>query len=150
MKWLGGIGMRYRGTEQRTLGITHGNFAGSRMKNTGVLLATMMSRGQPSVHAQEKDKGTQVPVALLSPELDCKATRITSSIRRSRLPSNSRESDGQGSLLAHSAEEVCSGDVAEVMGGGEDTMGASSLGVDNTLGDTLAVKVGEKVDVVEV
>lgn len=45
-----------------------------------------------------------IPVSLVSPELDCKASRVSSGVRRSRLASYSGESNGGFNLRTHRLE----------------------------------------------
>jgi hypothetical protein len=91
-----------------------------------------------------------VKVALFSSDLDGKATGITSGIRRSEFTTNSGESDSGTVLLADLGEEFGGGDVTEVMCQFKVAMRTSTLGMDDTFWDTLTVKVGEEIDVVEV
>jgi hypothetical protein len=91
-----------------------------------------------------------VPVTFFSLKLNGKASRIASGISGTGLSTYGRESDGGANLLPSSLEEGLRSDVAEVMGNLEVSMGTCTLGVDDTLGDTLTIKVGEEVDVVEV
>jgi len=90
-----------------------------------------------------------VEVTFLSSHLDRESTRITSSVWRSRFPTNSRETHGQRSLLSW-GEELCAREVGNVMSGLEDTMSSSSLCVYDSFWNSLSVEVSEKVNVVEV
>lgn len=93
--------------------------------------------------------GNHVPVALLSPELDGETTRVASKIGAAALTTNGRETDGDGALLAL-LEDVREAQVVQRLGSPIETVGTTALGVDYTLGNTLAVEVGEQIDQVEV
>lgn len=56
------------------------------------------------------------------------------------------ESDGDGTLESLVDEAVSHADVLEGLCALEDTMSSRSLGVDDSLGNALAVKVGEQID----
>ena len=84
-----------------------------------------------------------VPVALLGAELDGEATGVTSRVGGSTLATDGREAGGRARLVADLGEDVGAADVGDVVGDLKDTVGSGALGVDDTLGDPLAVKVGE-------
>lgn len=71
-----------------------------------------------------------VPVTLFGPELDSKATRIASGVGRSRLASDSREADSRTNFLPNLTEKRLGGDVTQVVGHFEVTMGAGAFSVD--------------------
>lgn len=86
--------------------------------------------------SQEEDGGVichDIPVALFSPHLDSETTRITGAVMGTRLATNSRESNSHRAFLALGGENVGVGKVVKRVSAGEDTMGAATLGVDNTL-----------------
>jgi len=83
------------------------------------------------------------PVTFVGLELDGEATGVTSSVAGSALATDGRETDGDGALGAL-LEEGGDTEVLETVSALPDTVGAGSLGVDDTLGDALAVKVGEE------
>jgi len=102
--------------------------------------------------SQEEDwgvVGNHVPVALIGSELDGETTWVTSAIVRTRLTTDSRESDSDGTLLA-SLEDVGKADVVKRLGGLVETVSSTTLGVNNTLWNAFTVEVGEKVHQVEV
>lgn len=102
---------------------------------------------------QEEDRGVvedPIPVTLLGAKLHGKSTRITSSVGRTRLATDSGESNGGLDLVANLAKEWLGGDVGEIMGHFEVTVSTGTLGVDDTLRNTLAIEVGEEVDMVEI
>lgn len=120
--------------------------------------------------AQEEDGSVvedPVQVALLCVELHSKPTGVPGTVWRTLFTTNRRESCEHLGLLAHSFEHVddslsrtsvsspsitqgVSYDIANVVGNLEFTIGASALGVHDTFGDSLTVKMGEQVDQVEV
>jgi len=91
-----------------------------------------------------------VHVTLLRPDLDGEASRITSSICTTALTTDGRETDSGASLRADLGEEGGGSEVGDVVGDFEVTMGASTLCMDDTLGNPLTIKVSEKIDMVEV
>jgi len=93
--------------------------------------------------------GNDIPVAFVRSELHGETSGISGTIVRARLSTNSRESDGDGALLA-SLEDIGHTEVIQRVGGLVETVGTTTLSVDNTLGDTLSVEVREKVYQVEV
>lgn len=106
-------------------------------------------------HAEErqtqKQKVEPLTVALLCAELDCEASRVAGGVCRAGLAADGGEADGEGNGGSWCAcEELGAGEVWDRVGEGESAVCASTLGVDDALGDTLAVEVGEEVDVVEV
>lgn len=119
----------------------------------GVALLGVDEDGELGGVTEEEDGGVvedPVPVTLFSVELDSEATRITRAVRRALLTTDGGEASEQLGLLANALEHVDDGDVANVIGNLELTKGASTLGVNNTLWDSLSVEVCEKVDQVEV
>ena len=53
-------------------------------------------------------------------------------------------------VCAHLVEDSRAGEVRDIVGNLEVTVSSSTLGMDHTLRDTLAVEVSDEVDVVEV
>lgn len=91
-----------------------------------------------------------VPVTLLGVELDGETTGIAGSIGRTLLTSDGRETGEERGALADTVQELGLGELGDVVGNLKVTMGSSSLGVDNTLGDTLTVKVGQLINQSEI
>jgi len=91
-----------------------------------------------------------VPVALICPEFDGKATRIASGIGGSRLATDGGEADGSADAFADLLEERLRGDVAQGVSDLEVAVGTGAFSMDDTLWNTLSVKVSEEVDVVKV
>ena len=91
-----------------------------------------------------------VPVALVRLHLDGEAARVPRAVVRAGLAAHRREADGDGARLAFFAEDVGDGEVRERVRALEVAVGAAALGVDDALGDPLAVEVREQVDQVEV
>lgn len=90
-----------------------------------------------------------VPVALCGPELDTETTRVTSQIGSSALASDGRETDGDGALVAL-LEDVCQAEIIKSIGRPVDTVCSTTLGVNDTLGDTLTIEMREQIDQVVV
>lgn len=119
----------------------------------GVTLLSVDEDGELGRVAKEEDGGVvedPVPVALLGVELDGEATGITGTVGGTLLTTDGREAHKGLGLLANTLEHVNGGDVTDVVGDLEFTVGTGTLGVDDTLGDSLAVKVGQQIDQVEV
>ena len=91
-----------------------------------------------------------VPVTLIGVELDGEATGIASAVRRTFLATDGRETGETLGLLANGLEHINDCDVADIVGDLELSIGASTLGVNDTLWDSLPVKVCQKVNQVEV
>ena len=109
-----------------------------------MLLATMsyITVSEYYIHAESVKTN---PVAFVSPELDGKPARVTSTVVRTGLATNSREADGDGALLAR-LEDIRQADVVERVGGPVVSVGTATLCVDDTLRNAFTVEVGEKVD----
>ena len=91
-----------------------------------------------------------VPVTLISVELDGETTGITSAVGRTLLATDGRETGETLGLLANGLEHVDDSDVADVISDLELAIGASTLGMNDTLWNSLSVKVCQKVNQVEV
>jgi hypothetical protein len=89
--------------------------------------------------------GNHIPVTLRSPELDTEATRVTGQIGSTALATDGRETDGDRALMAL-LEDVRQADIIEAIGSPVETVGSSTLGVNDTLRNTLAVEVRNQVD----
>lgn len=103
--------------------------------------------------ADEENRGVvvdPVDIALLGVELSCKATRITSSVRGTHLTTDGGETSKSTGLLADAIEESGLGEVGDIVSDLKVPKGTRSLGVDNSLGNTLTIKVREQVNQVVV
>jgi hypothetical protein len=103
--------------------------------------------------AEEEDGGVvgnHVPVAFVSPELDTEAARVAGQVRSTALAADGGETDTDGAFLIFGGEDVCHAKVVERIGCLVETVGSTTLGVNDTLGDTLAVEVRKQVDQVVV
>lgn len=103
--------------------------------------------------AYKEDRGVvedPVPVSFLGADLDCETMRITRSVRRASLAADSGETHGNGGAVADLVEDSSTADVGDIVGDLEVTVCTGTLCMDDTLGNTLAVKMREEVDVVEV
>ena len=83
----------------------------------------------------------QVPVALARVELDREAARVADGLWRAALVDDRREARDDGRLRPGRAEEVGAGQVRDVVGRLEEALGGGAAGVDDALGDALAVKL---------
>lgn len=86
-----------------------------------------------------------IPVALVGPELNRETTWVSGTVVGARLTTNSGETDGDWALLSL-LEDVCKADIVKRVGCLVIPVGTTTLGVYNTLGNTLAVEVGEEID----
>lgn len=93
--------------------------------------------------------GDQIPVTILGLELYRESTRVSRIVTGTTLSSDGRESDCQGTLgtlFKHGGETEVFESVCTL----PDTMSTSSLGVNDSLRNSLSVEMGEKVDQVEI
>jgi len=96
--------------------------------------------------AQEEDRRVvahHIPVALLGVELDCEAADVAFSVGRAALARHGGEAREQLCLLADLGEYLRLGVAGDVVGDGEGPVRARALGVHASLGDDLAVEVGQ-------
>lgn len=93
--------------------------------------------------------GYHIPVALVGAELDRETTGISGDVVRARFTTNGGEPDGNGALLAL-LENIGHTNIVERVCGLVETVSTTALSVDNTLRNTLAIEVREKIDQVEV
>jgi len=91
-----------------------------------------------------------IVVTFFSVKLDSKTSRISFSISRSLLTTDSRESSKNRSSLSNSVQELSLGVFSDILGDFEITMGTSSLSVDNSFRNSFSVKVSKLVNQVEV
>lgn len=103
--------------------------------------------------ADEEDRSVVVhpiPDTFLRLDLHGKSTRITSGIRGSALTTDRAESDSGRCLLSNGCKKGVGGDIGQVVSDFKVSVSTSTLGVDDTLRDSLAIEVSEEIDVVEV
>lgn len=91
-----------------------------------------------------------VQVTLLSVELGGETSWVSGSVRRTGLTTDGGESGEGSGLLTNSVKQLGGTDVRDVVSHLKDTVGTGTLGVDNSLWNSLSVKVGKRVDKVEV
>lgn len=97
----------------------------------------------------EKDRSVvtdHVIVALLRVELDGKTARITSRIGTSLFSANGRKSRKNRSSLSNLVQEGGLGVASHVVGHFKVAVSTGALGMDDTFGDALAIKVGQLVN----
>lgn len=83
----------------------------------------------------------KIPVAFISAELDGEASWVASVVMRATFTTDSRKPDGNGTLFSFSGENVCKAEIVERVGGSVVAMGTATLCMDNSLGDSLTIKV---------
>jgi hypothetical protein len=96
----------------------------------------------------EEDWGVvanHVVVSFFGVELDGESTRISVAIVGSTLSSNGGESEEDWSSLANLAEEGCLGEAGDIFSDLQETMSASSLGMDDSLWESLSGEVSKLV-----
>lgn len=102
--------------------------------------------------SQEEDGSVVVDpvhVSFLGPELDGESSRVSSYIWRTRLATDGGESDrdvARGTIL----EDLGLGEMRNTLGDLECSVSSTTLGVDDSLWNSLSVKVREQVDQVVV
>ena len=90
-----------------------------------------------------------VPVSLGGSELDGETSRISSGVGGSGLSSDGGESSRGGDLVSNLGEEFRNAEIGNVVGDLEFSVRSRSLGVDDSLGDSLSVKVtGRRMELV--
>ncbi len=103
--------------------------------------------------AQEEHRrvvADDVVIAFLGVELHGEATRIAFGIGRSLLAADGGKTQEDLGLLADGGQERRLGPVRDVAGDAEDAVGAGALGMDDALGDALAVEMRELLDEMEI
>jgi hypothetical protein len=96
----------------------------------------------------EEDWGVvanHVVVSFFGVELDGESTRISVAIVGSTLSSNGGESEEDWSSLANLAEEGSLGEAGDIFSDLQETTSASSLGMDDSLWDSLSCEVSKLV-----
>lgn len=83
----------------------------------------------------------KIPVAFISAKLDREASWVTSMVMGTTFTTDSRKSNGNGTLFSLSGENVRKAEIVERIGGSVVAMGTAALCMDNSLGDSLAIKV---------
>ena len=71
---------------------------------------------------------------------------ISRRVGRTALTADCRETNNSWGLLAHTEQRINGGDVTNVVGDLELTVSAGALGVNDTLGNALAVKESQQVE----
>lgn len=103
--------------------------------------------------SNEEDWGVvanHIPVAFFSVELNGETSGISLGISRSLLTTDGGETSEDGGSLADGIEELSLADLGDIVSGFEITVRTSTLGVDDTLGDSLAIEVSQLVNQVEI
>jgi hypothetical protein len=96
----------------------------------------------------EEDWGVvanHVVVSFFGVELDGESTRISVAIVGSTLSSNGGESEEDWSSLANLAEEGSLGEAGDIVGDLQESVSSSSLGMDDSLWDSLSGEVSKLV-----
>ena len=96
--------------------------------------------------ATKKDRRVvphHVPVAFLGVELQGKAAHVTLSIGGAQFTRHRRESGDHIGLLADFGKNLGLGVAGDIVGDGEGAVCAPALGMDDALGDPLAVLMGQ-------
>lgn len=91
-----------------------------------------------------------VIISLLGVEFDSEASWVSNGISSTSLSSDGGESKEEWGLLTDLVEEGGLGELGYILGDLEDSMGARSLGVDNSLWNSLSVEVSELINEGEV
>ena len=91
-----------------------------------------------------------IVVALFGVEFDGESSWVSDGVRSSSLTGDGGESEEQWGLLADFVEEGSLGEWSDILGNLENSMGSGTLGMDNSLWDSLSVEVSKLVNQVEV
>lgn len=83
----------------------------------------------------------KIPVAFVSAELDGEASWVAGMVMRTTFTTDSGKSNGNRTLFSFSGENVCKAEIVERIGGFVVAMSTTTLCMDNSLGDSLAIKV---------
>lgn len=83
----------------------------------------------------------KIPVAFIGAKLDREASRVSSMVMRTTFATDGRKSNCEGTLFSFSRENVCKAEIVERIGSSVVAMGATALCMDNSLGDSLTIKV---------
>jgi hypothetical protein len=97
----------------------------------------------------EKHRGVvsnEVVVSLFSVELDSKASGVSSHVAGTKFSSDSRESCEDRSPFAHLVQESSLSEGGHIFSHFENSVSSSSFSVDNSLWNSLSIKVSEFVD----
>lgn len=119
----------------------------------GVTLLGVDEDGELGGVSDEENRSVvtdEVVVSLLGVELDRETTGISGSIGGTLLTTDGGETADSLGLGANALEEVGAGQVGDIVSDLEDTVSTGTLGVDNTLGNSLTVEVSKDVNEVEV
>src|SRR5882757_5915482 len=98
--------------------------------------------------SQEENRrivGHEIPITLVGLELHAEASGIASAVVRAGFATNGGKADCDGTFCAL-LEHVCEAEVVECLCSLVDSMSATSLCMHDSLGNTLAVEVGEEID----
>ena len=131
----------------------HGRVIGAAQVGGGMPLLGVDEVRELGWVAQEKYGcvvGDHVPIALFRAELDAKASRIASTVVGTGFATDRREADRDGAFFACLAEDIGLAKIVERLGALEGTVGTTPFGVDDSLGDSLTVEVGDEIDQVEI
>uniref|UniRef100_A0A0L0NTX7 Peroxisomal catalase n=1 Tax=Candidozyma auris TaxID=498019 RepID=A0A0L0NTX7_CANAR len=103
--------------------------------------------------SDEENRGVvvhPVQVTFLGVELGGEASWVSGGVGRTRLTTDGGESSEGSGLLTNVLEHLGGTDVGDVVSHLKDTVGTRALGVDNSLWNSLSVKVSKRVNEVEV
>lgn len=84
-----------------------------------------------------------IPDSVLGAKLDRETAGVASGVGGSALTSDGRETGSRFDLGTNLGEKLRASEVRDVVSDFENTVGSSSLGVNDTLGNTFTIKVGE-------
>ncbi|EEQ41638.1 peroxisomal catalase [Clavispora lusitaniae ATCC 42720] len=92
----------------------------------------------------------KIQVAFFRVQLGGETTRVSGRVSRPQLTAHSGETREHLGFLAHGVQKLGGTNVCDVVGHFENTIGARTFGMDHSFGDSLAVKVRQRVDQIEV
>lgn len=131
----------------------HGRVIGTTQMSGGIPFLCVDEVWELGWVAEEEDWSIvrhHVPIAFLSAELDAEASRIASTVVRTRLATDGGEADSDRAFFARLAEDVGLAQIVEGLGASEGTVSPATFGVDNPLRDSFTVEMGEEINQVEI
>ena len=129
------------------------NHVGVGQVSLRVSLLTMEEVWELHWVVDEKDwsiVSNHVVVAFFGVEFDGEPSWVSNGVGETSLTCDSGESKEQWCLLADSIQKVGFGPLRYILGDFEDSMGSSTLGVNNSLRNSLSVEVGKLVNKSEI
>jgi hypothetical protein len=140
--------MQRLGVLDQIVPVVRGIISGSQV-GLGVSLLRVVDMDELDRISNEENRRVEtnhVPVTPVGLVLDSETSGVSSSVGRASLTTNGRKSHGGGAFVANLLEGLGVCDVGDVIGHLKVAMGSSSVGMDDSLGDSLSVEMGQSVN----